>query len=136
MVTSTAATVVTSTAEDKRPSQIEKDQPRKNSTVVTEAENPVTKTFPPKPETSEPPPPPVTKKEVISSDETKPSVKVIIFLRLKKLSWSIVEKNSSKGNANCKLFYILLYSILAIFFMIVIPTYLVICRKKFVKLKC
>jgi len=75
VVTSTAAAVVTSTAQDTRPSQIEKDQPRKNSTVVTEAENSVTKTLPPKSETSEPPPPPVTKKEVISSDETKPSVK-------------------------------------------------------------
>merc|ERR1712223_604124 len=37
VVTSTAATVATSTAEDKRPSQIEKDQPRKSSTVVSEA---------------------------------------------------------------------------------------------------
>ena len=70
--------MVNFTAEVRRPSQIEKDQPQKTSTVVTETDNSVTKTLPPKSETSEPTPPPVTKKEVISSDETKPPVKVSI----------------------------------------------------------
>jgi len=75
-VASTAPVVVaTSTPEEKRPIPREKEQPQKTSTVVTETENSVAKTLPPKTEKSEPTPPPATKKEVTSSDEIKPPVK-------------------------------------------------------------
>ena len=80
-VTTTApAAGVTSTSEDKRLSQIEKEQPQNTSNIVTETENLVTKTLPPKSEKSEPTPPLSTKKDINNSEETKPSIKVS-FLR-------------------------------------------------------
>ena len=92
-VASTAPVVVaTSTAEEKRPIPREKEQPQKTSTVVTETENSVAKTLPPKTEKSEPTPPPATKKEVTSSDETKPPVKVSLHFNLDFIFW-LFEKN-------------------------------------------
>ena len=95
-VASTAPVVVaTSTAEEKRPIPREKEQPQKTSTVVTETENSVAKTLPPKTEKSEPTPPPATKKEVTSSDETKPPVKVSLYFNLDFIFW-LFEKNRKK----------------------------------------
>ena len=92
-VASTAPVVVaTSTAEEKSPIPREKEQPQKTSTVVTETENSVAKTLPPKTEKSEPTPPPATKKEVTSSDEPKPPVKVSHYSNLDFIFW-LFEKN-------------------------------------------
>jgi len=75
VTTAAPAVVVTSTSEDKRLSQIEKEQPQNTSNIVTETENLVTKTLPPKSEKSEPTPPLSTKKDINNSEETKPSIK-------------------------------------------------------------